>query len=175
MDSLLNIKSISDYVVNNRIGLPKKAGVYAFWWISSLEKLLSANREIVLYGPAGSPIKVEFNAWWPNILKHPCLYIGKTTNIKNRFSQHIKRGSKGRLHHIPDSNFKQKAVTTTCQVRYGIEHLFKYDKNPLQILLDNVGFSYSTDFGDNGIVERFYTEDKLIGTWRPWFSIDSER
>jgi len=40
-----------------------------------------------------------------------------------------------------------------------------------------VGFSYSTDSPDNAnaVAERFYEEDRLVGTWRPWFNIDSER
>jgi len=27
----------------------------------------------------------------------------------------------------------------------------------------------------NAIAERFFEEDRLVGTWRPWFNIDSER
>lgn len=85
------------------------------------------------------------------------------------------RGSTGRKHQIPNSNEKQRAVTTSCQLRYGIEHVFKKHNNPLDIINDKVGFSFTTNFSSNAIAERFFTEDRLIGMWRPWFNIDSER
>ena len=103
------------------------------------------------------------------------MYVGKSTNIKKRFSLHIKRGSPDRLHNIPEGNEKQKPVTTSCQLRFGIEHIFPHHDSPLSIINENVGFSFSTDFGDDAIAERFFTEDRLIGTWKPWFNIDSER
>ena len=47
--------------------------------------------------------------------------------------------------------------------------------NPLALIESSVGFSYRTNFGDNAIAERFFEEDRLVGIWRPWFNIDSER
>ena len=174
-DLLNNIQSVSNFFSENQIKLTDNPGLYAFWWIDDKEKLFNSNLNIVLKGPAGKPLKIKFEDWWPKDLVYPCLYVGKTTNIKNRFSQHIKRGSYKRLHLIPDSGEKQKAVTTTCQLRYGIEHIFKTSEEPLNIILNSVGFSYSTNNGSNGFVDRFYMEDRLIGTWKPWFNIDSER
>lgn len=175
MHSSASITLISEIIKGNIIDLPDEPGVYAFWWLGKKSKLLNSNRHIVLKGLAEKPVDVEFKDWWPPELEYPCLYVGKSTKIKKRFALHLKRKSVGRLHTIPQSNQKQKAVTTSCQLRYGIEHIFKHEPNPLDIIYNEVGFSYSTDFQDNAIAERFYTEDRLIGTWKPWFNVDSER
>lgn len=45
----------------------------------------------------------------------------------------------------------------------------------MDIIFKSVGFSYRTDFHDNPIAERFFEEDRLVGFYRPWFNIDSER
>lgn len=158
-----------------RIILPEIPGVYAFWWVGDRKELLKANKHIVLKGPNSKKIHVHLMEWWPPELKLPCLYVGKSTNIKKRFSLHIKRGSQGRLHNIPRTNEKQRGVTTSCQLRYGIEHVFKECEKPLEIIYRKVGFSFTTDFSGNAIAERFYTENRLIGTWKPWFNVDSER
>jgi hypothetical protein len=175
-DSIMRIK---DIVQNNRIKLPEKPGVYAFWWMGKRMDLLSANREIILAGPGGNDIKIVYEDWWPAELTYPCLYIGKSTNIKNRFSKHLRRGSKLRLHHIAEDNRKVKPVATTCQLRHGIEHVFKNHPDPLDLIIKNVGFSIildlPKDYSENQVVLRFFMEDLLIGRWRPWFNIDSER
>jgi hypothetical protein len=175
MHTLDSIRRVSDIFTKQKIDLPEAAGVYAFWWIGDKSELLNANRHIVLKGPAEKPVDVEYKDWWPSELIYPCLYVGKSTNLKKRFSLHIKRGSTQRLHEIPAGNQKQKGVTTSCQLRYGIEHIFKHHNAPLEIINESVGFSYTTDFPENAIAERFFAEDKLIGNWRPWFNIDSER
>ncbi len=175
MHRVASIRKVEDIFQGQRIDLPEVPGVYAFWWVGDRQELLQANRHIVLKGPSERPVDVEFMEWWPPEIELPCLYVGKSTNIKKRFSLHIKRGSEGRLHDIPETNEKQKAVTTSCQLRYGIEHIFKRDINPLHIIYSKVGFSYTTNFPENAIAERFYTEDRLIGTWKPWFNVDSER
>ena len=170
-----HIKPVSKLFSGQRILLPKNAGVYAFWWIGHKDELLSSNRHIVLKGPGERPVDVTYNDWWPAELVYPCLYIGKSTNIKKRFSLHIKRGSTGRLHVPLESNNKAKPATTSCQLRFGIEHLFPYEEDPLSVIYTKVGFSFNTDFAENAIAERFFEEDKLVGLWRPWFNIDSER
>lgn len=170
-----SIRLIKKIYKGNRIGLPEDAGVYAFWWLGAKKELLESNRQILLKGPGGAFTEVALNDWWPSELEYPCLYVGKSTNIKQRFSLHIKRNCKSRLHDIPDNNQKVKPATTSCQLRYGIEHIFKEKPNPLEMILSNVGFSYTTNFNKNAVAERFFTEDRLIGSWRPWFNIDSER
>jgi hypothetical protein len=170
-----SIRSVEHIFHGQFIELPEEAGVYAFWWVGKKAQLLSANRQIILKGPGGSLVTVEYKDWWPTELVYPCLYVGKSTNIKKRFSLHIKRNSPGRLHQVLDDNKKLKPRTSSCQLRYGIEHVFRTEPNPLEIILRSVGFSYSTDFPSDAIAERFYAEDKLVGTWRPWFNVDSER
>ena len=172
---IASIRNVEDIFQGQRIDIPEKPGVYAFWWTGDLKELLNANRHIVFKGPAGQPVDVEFIDWWPPEIEYPCLYVGKSTNIKRRFSMHIKRKCRGRLHEIPVTNEKQKPKTTSCQLRYGIEHIFKEQQNPLDIIFEKVGFSYKINFSENAIAERFFTEDRLIGTWRPWFNVDSER
>lgn len=156
-------------------GLRELPGVYAFWWVADKAELLSGNRHIVLKGPAEKPVNVEYKDWWPEDLAYPCLYVGKSTNIKKRFALHIKRGSPGRLHAPPINNVKAVPCTSSCQLRFGIEHVFPAEPNPLGVIFRAVGFSYRTDFPNDAIAERFFEEDRLVGTWRPWFNIDSER
>ena len=170
-----SVRSVGEICLKSKIDLPELPGVYAFFWLGSIDTLLNANTHIVLKGPSGQPVDVYLKNWWPPEIEYPCLYVGKSTNIKKRFSSHIRRGSVERLHHIPESNEKQTPVTTSCQLRYGIEHVFKNHNAPLDLIHENVGFSYSTKFDDNAVSERFFTEDRLIGIWRPWFNIDSER
>jgi len=136
---------------------------------------MAGNRHIVLKGPREQPVDVEYRDWWPKKLTYPCLYVGKSTNIKKRFSLHIKRRCAERLHQALPGNAKAKPCTTSCQLRFGIEHVFPLEQDPLGVIFNNVGFSYSTAFPDNAVAERFYEEDRLVGLWRPWFNIDSER
>jgi hypothetical protein len=169
------IRPVGEIIHSQKIILPEKPGVYAFWWIGSKDQLMQANRHIVLKGPKGLLVNVEYKDWWPTELIYPCLYVGKSTNIKKRFSLHIKSGSKGRLHEAHDENHKVRPCTTSCQLRFGIEHVFPTETNPLDLILNYVGFSYQNISGDNAIADRFFMEDLLVGKWRPWFNIDSER
>ncbi|WP_080952039.1 GIY-YIG nuclease family protein [Aliivibrio fischeri] len=170
------VRLIKDLFNGQKINLPEDAGVYVFWWLGDKDLLMNSNRTQILKGPGDRSVSITFENWWPEFLDYPCLYVGKTTNIKKRLSLHLKRGSKGRLHTIPKSNEKLKAVTTSCQLRYGIEHIFPDHEDPLELIFSSVGFSYITNFSEgNPTVERFFTEDLLIGQYRPWFNIDSER
>ena len=92
-----------------------------------------------------------------------------------RFSLHIKRGSLGGVHEAHPRNVKAKPRTTSCQSCFGIKHVFPAEQNPLRIIFRAVRFSYRTDFPENAIAERFFEEDRLVGIWRSWFNIDSER
>jgi hypothetical protein len=173
--TIASIKTVSSHFRGRMLDLPEIAGVYAFWWMGDKALLLAAHRTIALKGPNGQLVHVELQDWWPSQLAYPCLYVGKSTNIKKRFSLHIKRDCPGQLHRVAADNRKLKPCTTSCQLRYGIEHLFRSDPDPLAIIFNSVGFSYRTDFKTNAVAERFYTEDLLVGTWRPWFNVDSER
>ncbi len=173
MDEKESIRSIADIRKNKRIDLPKEAGVYAFWWIEKRQELLASNRVVQKVGPKGQdPVTFRYKAGWPDDLYYPCLYVGRSTNIWQRFSQHIDRGSKGRLPYKLGANKNKIRKLTSCQLRYGIEHIFKNDKNPMDIIDNKVGFSFCTI---NRTEDRFYKENLLIGTWKPWFNVDSER
>lgn len=170
-----SIKSIQRIYDLGLSSIPDTAGVYAFWWIGKKEWLLESNRIVVLKGPNENRVTVEYRDWWPEELKYPCLYIGKTTNLRKRFGLHIKNGTVSRLHEPHENHHKVQPKTSSCQLRWGIEHIFPSEKSPLNIIRDAVGFSYRNDFSDNAIAERFFEEDRLVGAWRPWFNIDSER
>lgn len=170
-----SIKKVDEIFQGQRINLTKEAGVYAFWWLGPKEMLLEGNRNIILKGPNGQPANVEYEDWWPETIPYPCLYIGKSTNIRKRFGLHIKRGSEGRLHEACPNNRKAEPQTTSCQLRHGIEHVFPDAKNPLEVINEHVGFSCRDNFPTNPVAERFFEEDRLIGLWRPWFNVDSER
>jgi hypothetical protein len=173
--TLANIHLVGEILGRRPNGLPEEPGVYAFWWLAQKAELMAANTRIVLKGPRGDDVDVEYKDWWPSTIPYPCLYVGKSTNIKKRFSMHIKSGSKVRLHEANSDHSKVKPKTTSCQLRHGIEHVFPEEQNPLNIIRKSVGFSYRNDFSENAVAERFFEEDRLIGRWRPWFNIDSER
>lgn len=175
MKSIESIKLTKDYFDGQRILLPERPGVYAFWWLGKKEELLSSNTKIKLKGPKNKSVEVKYQDWWPECLNYPCLYVGKSTNLRKRFSLHIKRKSLNRLHPPSLDQVKVPPVTSSCQLRHGIEHLFPNTTDSLSVIYDKVGFSFSTDFTENAVVERFFEEDRLIGNWRPWFNIDSER
>lgn len=170
--SIQNIATLSD---SRPSLIPNGPGVYAFWWIGDRAELLASNRTVVLKGPNELRVSVEYQDWWPKNLTYPCLYIGRSTNLRKRFGLHIKSRSHGRLHQPHADHHKATRRTTSCQVRWGIEHIFPNEKNPLNLIRKSVGFSYRNDFAVNAIAERFFEEDKLVGIWRPWFNIDSER
>ena len=170
-----SIRRVGEIYAQSRIQVPELPGVYAFWWVGDKRTLLTSKREIVLKGPSGSRAHVEYQDWWPKELPFPCLYIGKSTNLRKRFSLHIKRGCPGRLHRAVRGNRKATPYTTSCQLRFGIEHIFPRVPDPLGIIYNSVGFSCSTAFEENAFAERFFEEDRLVGYCRPWFNIDSER
>ena len=157
------------------IDLPSHPGVYAFWWMGSRKQLMEADRRITLKGPRGDDVLVHYHDWWPSDAPYPCLYVGKTTDLKARFSQHLMRGITGRAHPASPNSAKVRTRNTSCQLRFGIEHVFSTEANPLTLIKESVGFSYCDEFSDNAVAERFFAEDRLVGHSRPWFNIDSER
>lgn len=175
MHSPSSIHSVATICSHRKSPIPEGPGVYAFWWLGDKGTLLNSNRTLALKGPNEVRVCVEYRDWWPAELTYPCLYVGKSTNLRKRFGQHIKRKSLGRLHPSHPENHKAEPNTTSCQLRWGIEHIFPNEPNPLSLIYNSVGFSFRTDFGENAIAERFFEEDRLVGTWRPWFNIDSER
>ncbi|MDZ4050349.1 MAG: GIY-YIG nuclease family protein [Limnobacter sp.] len=175
MHTAQSILSVDTHLNARPSLIPPEPGVYAFWWIGNRDDLLKSNRTVLLKGPNEVRMKVEYRDWWPRELIYPCLYVGKSTNLRKRFGLHIKSNSHGRLHVPHIEHHKATPSTTSCQLRWGIEHVFPSEIDPLRLIRSSVGFSYRNDFADNAIAERFFEEDRLVGTWRPWFNIDSER
>jgi len=159
--------------------MPSRGGIYAFWWTGSQKLLRSkqCNRDLVLYGPAGSEVHLLIDNHWLGLktgLPIP-LYVGKSArNISKRVGLHLKLGSQ-RLLRRGKRVRKQKAPTTSCQLRTGIEHLFPMVVDTRSLVLDNVGFSYVELDGDDHAANRFYLEDLAIGLMRPPFNVDVER
>lgn len=175
MHTAVDVRRVAYVCRGTRVDLPEEPGVYAFWWLKDRSILLGANGEIVFKGPGGTRVEVEYKDWWPRDLVYPCLYVGQSTNLKKRFALHIMRGIPGRLHPPHPEYVKATPRTTSCQLRWGIEHVFPEASDSLDLIFQSVGFSFRTDFGEDAIVERFFEEERLIGLWRPWFNIDCER
>ena len=159
--------------------LPKSGGVYTFWWTGDLRLLTSpsCNRLLELVGPGGKPVILEIDDNWLGIsteLPIP-LYTGKSASgLAKRIGQNL-RLSKARILPIRGGVKKAKAPSTTCQLRAGIEHLFRSESNTRGIVLDNIGISFVELEGDENAANRFYLEDLAIGLMRPPLNIDIER
>ena len=158
--------------------LPHSGGVYAFWWTGPVDVLKDGTvRSIVLHGPGGRKVPLEFDDEWLGLstgLPVP-LYAGKTaSSVAKRIGQHL------RLNHIrmlePEEGAeKRKAPPTSCQLRAGIEHIFPHKRDTRTLILDNVGLSYVILDGDEHAAHRFYLENLAIGMMHPPFNVDIER
>ena len=87
----------------------------------------------------------------------------------------VVKSRNGKRHRVEPDIQKHFLVkrTSSCQLRAGIEHLFKNKtRSSLEEKLKHFGISFypETDF-----INRFYLEDLAIGYYRPWFNLDSER
>lgn len=159
--------------------LPAEGGVYAFWWTGPISKLRSkkCNRKLKLKGPGGSLVTLEIDNEWLGIrTKLPIpLYVGKSAaNISKRVGQHL-RLKEERMFSRGGGAKKKKAPTTSCQLRAGIEHMFKKEGNTRSLILDNIGFSFVLLDGVSNAANRFYLEDLAIGLMRPPLNVDIER
>lgn len=158
--------------------LPRAGGVYAFWWTGPLEILQDqAIRSIVLHGPGGRPVPLEFDDEWLGLstgLPVP-LYVGKNAgSIAKRVGQHLRLKAQ-RMLPTGESLKKKDQPTTSCQLRGGIEHIFPHERDTRTLILDNVGLSYVVLDGDKHAAHRFYLEDLAIGMMHPPFNVDIER
>lgn len=158
--------------------LPTSGAVYCFWWTGPLERLTmpDCSRTLVLKGPGGRPVPIELCGDWLGLeAGSPVpLYVGKTGNLNQRVRGHVYLG-KARAIPLGDGEVKQRAPTTTCQLRAGIDHLFPLEPDSRPLLLGNIGLSYVELPGDEHAVDRFYLEDLAIGRMRPPINVDVER
>jgi len=153
----------------------KNPGVYAFW-LNSHDSFNAdqLNKRIELAGPADQkePSVVHWQNNRPDS-KSALLYIGKTTTIQSRLSQHLKLRTTdffniGKKQAYPGKSLHKP--TTSCQVRSGIEHLFWGHEMNFSEVLPFISFNF-IPIADI----RFFVEDLAIGLGCPWFNVDSER
>lgn len=165
---------------------PNTGGVYAFWWIENDKNLLNRLEEsnYLLKGSSSKShnkhkkIKVCFDEFFfkaATTAKFTCLYIGKTTSLRKRISQHIMPSTKDRITgEINDKEVLRK-VNSTSQLRIGLERIFKSEENILNLISKNVYVTYKEISGCEQSVNRFYAENKAIGEYYPLFNVDIER
>jgi hypothetical protein len=92
-----------------------------------------------------------------------------------RIGQHLRLGSGERMMSMGEDATKQKAPTTSCQLRAGVEHLFPREPDTRALILEHVGLSYVLLDGDAHAANRFYLEDLAIGLMRPPLNVHVER
>ena len=149
--------------------LPSTGGLYAFWIDLTNIEIDQLQCKVLIKGPAEREILLD----WDWALKNDLVlvYVGKTTNLRNRLSMHL-------LLNSPSFGRKDRLnkKTTSCQFRAGYEHLFF--TYPLAFVPDGLKITRFTSIdldGDENIANRFYAEDLAIGLGRPIFNLDSER
>ncbi len=161
-------------------GISEKGGIYSFWLKDA--KLIKAinKKEIELHGKREEGKAIRVNAVidkdWISKATHNnalCLYVGKTSNIRERMSDHIlSQTTKYITERTPVNNRKQNSA---AQLRIGMERVFKDEPSILGKILKYVYFSYIELDGPANAVNRFYLEDKYVGQYFPIFNIDIER
>lgn len=169
--------------------LKKKAGVYVFWWegdSAAFRKEIKEQR-YKLKGPANREdlIPVKICEEWieaATLNKRICLYVGKTTNLNQRISGHLRYTtkdiwtSKNGKHHTKEPFSFEKKPNTVSQLRIGLERIFQ--NHSLEYIKNNVAISWlELEDNDevNNAVNRFYIEDKMVADLFPIFNVDVER
>ncbi|PHQ27796.1 GIY-YIG nuclease family protein [Leeuwenhoekiella nanhaiensis] len=158
--------------------LTEQSGVYIFWWEGSLEGFTkTVTSSIFLINGKKThkeQIKICFTKEWIKKATHHnkvCLYVGKTTNLRDRISKHLKLGSPT-LWKNKKRNSGSKP-NTVSQMRIGLETV--YNKDMLEEIKNQVSISYHPMNKYSESINRFYVEDFLIAHYFPLFNIDIER
>ncbi len=172
-----SLESLYSIQTTNRI--PKKGGLYGFWWTGDINFFLKniKDHQHLLKGRQTEEelVNIKFSKEWINLatLKGKvCLYIGKTMNLQKRITSHVKPRTED-IWGSTDFDSGRKP-NTASQMRIGIERICK-TKQGLEIVLQNVSISYVEMDGVNNCVNKFYLEDLLVGTYFPLLNIDIER
>ena len=162
--------------------LSKKAGIYVFWWTGdqNVVKNRLLKSKYRLKGPHiknsfNNYIEINFTEEWIDAATHSnklCLYVGKSTNIKQRVLGHIRYNVPNIWGEDHKPIFGRKP-NTVSQLRIGIERVF--GQTMIKEILENVSLSWIQLEGKENVINRFYLENKLIGDLYPLFNIDAER
>lgn len=196
--------------------LSKVSGVYCFWWLDK-NKLPPIDITTIFQGPLASKKKYEANTneylevsnksgglsyykkYEDNLMNDSInriieteyfpLYVGKTTDLKQRIKDHImpkiinREAYFKKIKTFDREIYKEDRSTeviakrnTKCQFRAGMEYIFKDKKSnkAYQNMFLNVGVSYVA-IPQKQFKHRFYVEDLAIGLLKPPFNLDSER
>lgn len=171
------------------VKLAKKAGVYAFWWVGDstvLKKEINEQR-YKLKGPSNRKelIPVQICEAWLQAAtcnERICLYVGKTTNLKQRISGHLRYTTEniwtdGYGKHRTNEPFSfEKKPNTVSQLRIGLERIFQ--NHSLEYIKQHIAISWlelEDSEAVNNAVNRFYIEDKMVADLFPVFNVDVER
>lgn len=149
--------------------VPERGGVYVFHLDLSSYRLEQLQLDFELSGPGGRPIIQT----WKNSLKSGMnvAYIGKSTNLRDRLSKHLRMGSTSQA-----TSLRIIKPTSSCQYRAGFDHLFyRKDVDFRSEGLQMTYFNYVELDGDEHLFDRFYLETLAIGLGRPVFNVDGER
>ena len=174
--SVCKLLKNSSYRISSNL-IPPQGGVYCFWWTGDKDYFIKTiNRKLDLAGPGSRRVEIEITDSWLNLFENEiCLYVGKNhSGIKERVGKHL-RLSSVRDHSTSFKIFNEKPVTTTCQLKRGLEELFITEPDIREVILNNVGLSFFELSGDENSVNRFYLEDKAIGELFPILNVDIER
>lgn len=154
------------------------AGVYSFWWVKGRENFVSGlNRTIVKSGPGKSEITIEIEDDLIGVNGNDsiCLYIGKTAgSLQSRIGKHLKLNTI-RDHSKGETIFKEKPVSTTGQLKRGMEELFLNKTDIRDLICKNVALTYVELDGEQNCLNRFYLENLAIGTYLRIINLDVER
>ncbi|OAD90143.1 hypothetical protein A7A78_07965 [Aequorivita soesokkakensis] len=197
-----------DRKYNYKKELPNNSGCYAFWWINNCPELRGILKNAQYYIKLSHKKyncdedhfeKIQFTNEWIDASTHQvvindrtvdaiCLYVGKSTNMRNRVQAHLKLNvddiwkkievkknapyTAKRLREVK-FGFGQKP-NTVSQLRIGLERVF--NAHCVDVILKNVALSWMPlNKEQNNLVNRFYIEDKLVSCLFPLFNIDAER
>lgn len=180
---------VEKYLIDNQLS----KGIYAFWLADNFPiKYNNLNTDVKFKGANNIPVQSN----WENNT-HNCLYVGKTTDIKQRLQMHLALGTIDWYKNIPksikDKVQKQKEDKTynveqyyidndyilkrnsQCQFRAGFEHLLKKEQGYVNIIELMKKYVIITFIPVDDVANRFYLEDYAIGYYKSWFNLDSER
>ncbi|AVR44770.1 hypothetical protein C7S20_05535 [Christiangramia fulva] len=199
INSSVNDLKLKNYVLVKELieGVERKtfsslngaAGVYVFWWVGDTTNLSEAidKQPYKLKGPVNRDdlITVKICQDWLRAAtcdNKICLYVGKSTNLKNRISNHLRYTVKD-IWVDAENNCKtaapfsfEKKPNTVSQLRIGLERIFQ--DHSVGYIKNHVAISWlslpDTDDSNNAI-NRFYIEDKMVSDLFPIFNVDVER
>jgi hypothetical protein len=176
-----NTIPILDLIVNKGISkskIPEKSGVYIFWWTGGneiMEKLDGCTYQVKAKSTHEfEKITIKFTEEWIRKATYEgkiCLYVGKTTNLRDRVSKHLKLGSED-IWKDKKRNSGTKP-NTVSQMRIGLETVF--NKSMFEEIKNDISISWTEMDGYSESINRFFLEDKMISNYYPLFNIDIER